>query len=74
LSEDGSEDGPYDKNVRRAALAVSSRARHYTADQPGLLLNDPESATAVRTLLEAFIRLGWDQAITLAEELDELFI
>lgn len=54
--------------VPREVLAVDTVVRlirHYTADHPGLLLSDPESATAVRTLLEAFIRLGWDQAITL---------
>jgi len=28
---------------------------------------------AVRALLEAFIRLGWDKATKLAEEPDELF-
>ena len=28
---------------------------------------------ALRQLLESFIRLGWHQAIELAEELDELF-
>lgn len=61
----------------REALAVDTTIRlirHYTADHPSLLLGDPESATGVRTMLEAFIRLGWDKAITLAEELDELFL
>ena len=47
--------------------------RHYTADHRSLVLNDPQCTTAVRILLEAFIRLGWDRAIELAEELDELF-
>jgi hypothetical protein len=67
----------HDPAYPRETLAVDAVVRlirHYTADHPGLLLSDPESATAVRTLLEAFIRLGWDEAITLAEELDELFL
>lgn len=67
----------HDPAYPREVLAVDAAIRlirHYTADQPGRLISDPESATAVRTLLEAFIRLGWDQAITLAEELDELFV
>jgi hypothetical protein len=37
------------------------------------VLSDPQSTTAVRILLEAFVRLGWDRPIELAEELDELF-
>jgi hypothetical protein len=67
----------HDPAYPREVLAVDTTIRlirHYTADHPGLLLSDPESATAVRALLEVFIRLGWDKAITLAEELDELFI
>jgi hypothetical protein len=67
----------HDPAYPREVLAVDTTIRlirHYTADHPGLLLSDPESATAVRTLLESFIRLGWDKAITLAEELDELFL
>ncbi len=67
----------HDPGYPREILAVDATIRlirHYTADHRGLLLSDPESATAVRTLLEAFIRLGWDKAITLAEELDELFL
>jgi hypothetical protein len=47
--------------------------RHYAADYRSLVLSDPQSTTAVRILLEAFVRLGWDRAIELAEELDELF-
>ena len=47
--------------------------RHFTAEHRDLVLNDPECTTAVRALLEAFVRLGWDQAIDLAEQLDELF-
>jgi hypothetical protein len=61
----------------REILALDATIRliqHYTADQRSLVLSDPQCATAVRTLLEAFIRLGWDKAITLAEELDELFL
>jgi hypothetical protein len=47
--------------------------QHYTADHRDLVLNDPQCTTAIRALLEAFIRPGWDKAARLAEELDELF-
>ncbi len=47
--------------------------QHYTADHRDLVLNAPQCTTAIRTLLEAFIRLGWDKAARLAEDLDELF-
>jgi hypothetical protein len=47
--------------------------QHYTADHRDLVLNDPQCTTAIRTLLETFIRLGWDKAARLAEDLDELF-
>lgn len=47
--------------------------RHFAADHREVLLGDSAATAAVRQLLESFIRLGWPQAITLAEELDELF-
>jgi hypothetical protein len=47
--------------------------RHYTVDYRGLVLDDPECTAAVRGMLESFVRLGWDKAIELAEDLDELF-
>jgi hypothetical protein len=47
--------------------------RHFVADYRAILLGDGESTAAVRRLLESFVRLGWHQAIQLAEELDELF-
>jgi hypothetical protein len=53
--------------------AALQLVRHYTAEHRGLVLSDPECTAAVRVLLEAFVRLGWDQAIDLAEQLDELF-
>lgn len=46
---------------------------HYAADYRGLMLDDPECTAAIRGLLESFVRLGWDKAIGLAEDLDELF-
>jgi hypothetical protein len=53
--------------------ATLQLVRRYTAEHRSLVLNDPECTTAVRALLEAFVRLGWDQAIDLAEQLDGLF-
>jgi hypothetical protein len=47
--------------------------RRFAADNRAIFLGDHEAIDAVRRLLESFIRLGWPQAIQLAEELDELF-
>lgn len=47
--------------------------RRFAADNRAIFLGDHEAIDAVRRLLESFIRLGWPQAIELAEELDELF-
>ena len=43
----------------------------YAADYRSLLLSDPECLTALRRLLEAFIRSGWDQAIDRVQNLSE---
>jgi hypothetical protein len=53
--------------------ATMQLIQHYTADHRDLVLSDPQYTMAVRALLEAFIRLGWDKATKLAEEPDELF-
>jgi hypothetical protein len=55
------------------ADAVLGFVRHFAAENRAIFLGDREAIEAVRRLLESFIRLGWDQAIELAEELDELF-
>jgi hypothetical protein len=47
--------------------------RRYLADHRGLLRTDALCLTAIRAILEVFVRVGWDQALRLAEELDELF-
>jgi hypothetical protein len=46
---------------------------HYLAERRDLLLTDPTTMSAVRQMLEMYIRVGWDKAVQLAEELDELF-
>jgi hypothetical protein len=43
----------------------------YAADYRSLLLSDPECLSALRRLLEAFIRSGWDQAIDRVQNLSE---
>jgi hypothetical protein len=48
-------------------------AKRYLTEHGELLRTDTDSLTAVRSLLEAFVRVGWDRAMDLAEELDELF-
>ncbi len=53
--------------------AALKLVRHFAARHRDILLGDSDATGAVRQLLESFIRLGWEQAITLAEELDELF-
>ena len=55
------------------AETVLGFVRRFAADNRAIFLGDREAVEAVRRLLESFIRLGWHQAIELAEELDELF-
>ena len=55
------------------AETVLGFIRRFAADNRAIFLGDHEAVEAVRRLLESFIRLGWHQAIELAEELDELF-
>ena len=65
-----------DQPFWREPLAVDAALkliRHFAARHRDILLGDSEATRAVRQLLESFVRLGWEQAITLAEELDELF-
>jgi len=47
--------------------------RRYLADYRGLVTTDEESLTALRELIEVFVRAGWPQAITLAYELPDAF-
>jgi hypothetical protein len=53
--------------------AALKLAKRYLADQRDLLQADPTCLTAERSILEAFVGVGWDQAMDLVEELDELF-
>ena len=55
------------------AETVLGFVRRFASDNRAIFLGDRETVRAVRRLLESFIRLGWHQAIELAEELDELF-
>jgi hypothetical protein len=48
-------------------------ARRYLTLHRKLIRDDPECLSAVRSLLEVFVRAGWDKAIELTEELDDLF-
>jgi hypothetical protein len=53
--------------------AVLRLINRYIADHRELVLGDPECTTAVRVLLERFVRVGWPQAVQMAERMDELF-
>jgi hypothetical protein len=53
--------------------AVLKLINRYMADHRELVLGDPECITAVRVLLERFVRVGWPQAVQMAERMDELF-
>jgi hypothetical protein len=53
--------------------AVLKLINRYIADHRELVLGDPECTTAVRVLLERFVRVGWPQAVQMAERMDELF-
>jgi len=52
---------------------IVTLAQRYLADYRGLLRDDEACLTALRQLLEVSILTGWDQAIDLTEELDDLF-
>jgi hypothetical protein len=56
-----------------AVDAVLQLIKRYLADHRNLVLGDPECTTAVRKLLESFVRVGWNQAIQMAESMDEMF-
>lgn len=47
--------------------------RHYLSDHRELVLSDPAGISSMRSMLEVFVQVGWDKAIELAEELDDLF-
>ena len=53
--------------------AIHLLVRHYLADHRDLVLSDPTCISGIRAMLEVFVRAGWDKAIELAEELDDLF-
>jgi hypothetical protein len=46
-------------------------ADRYAADHRDLLLTQPACLAALRRLLEAFVRSGWDQAIQRVQDLSE---
>jgi hypothetical protein len=53
--------------------AVLKLINRYIADHRELVLGDPECTTAVRIMLERFVRVGWLEAVQMAERMDELF-
>jgi len=53
--------------------AVVTLTRRYLSEHRDLLREDAACLSAVRSLLEVFVRAGWDKAIELSEELDDLF-
>lgn len=55
-----------------AADMIVSVVDVYAAEHRNLLVADPECLTALRRLLEGFVRAGWEQAIERALAIDEL--
>ncbi len=53
--------------------AVLDLITRYLADHRSVVLDDPDCITAVRKLLERFVRVGWPRAVQMAERMDELF-
>ncbi|MEU8125465.1 hypothetical protein AB0C21_42710 [Spirillospora sp. NPDC049024] len=53
--------------------AVLQLIQRYLADHRELIVGSPKCMTAVRTLLETFVRQGWDDAIQFAERLEDMF-
>lgn len=65
-----------DANYARESLALSAvlqLVQRYLADHRELVVSNPKCMTAVRTLLETFVRQGWDEAIQFAERLEDMF-
>jgi hypothetical protein len=56
-----------------ALSAVLQLIQRYLADHRELIVSSPKCMTAVRTLLETFVRQGWDEAIQFAERLEDMF-
>jgi hypothetical protein len=56
-----------------ALSAVLQLIQRYLADHRELIVSSPRCMTAVRTLLETFVRQGWDEAIQFAERLEDMF-
>jgi hypothetical protein len=65
-----------DRGYARESLGLAAAltlAKRYLADHRDLLHEDSTCLSAVRRLLESFVRVGWNEAIELSEELDDLF-
>lgn len=65
-----------DRGYARESLgftAALTLAKRYLADHRDLLHEDSTCLSAVRRLLGSFVRVGWNEAIELSEELDDLF-
>ncbi|MFI0483036.1 hypothetical protein [Actinomadura sp. 9N215] len=65
-----------DAHYAREPLALSAvlqLIQRYLADHRELIVRSPKCMTAVRTLLETFVRQGWDEAIQFAERLEDMF-
>lgn len=56
---------------RQGADLIVEIIDRYAADHRSLLLTDPACLTALRLLLEVFVRSGWDQAIDRVQSLSE---
>ncbi|GAB3979183.1 hypothetical protein GCM10029978_073880 [Actinoallomurus acanthiterrae] len=56
-----------------ALNAVLKLIQRYLADRRALIVGDRECTTAVRKLLETFVREGWEEAIRFAENLEDMF-
>jgi hypothetical protein len=65
-----------DTDYARESLALSAVLKliqRYLADHRELIVSNSQCMTAVRTLLETFVRQGWDSAIQFAERLEDMF-
>jgi len=52
---------------------IVNLVQRYLAEYRDLVTTDNASLTALRELLEVFVRAGWPQAITLAYQLPDAF-
>jgi len=56
-----------------AADMMKSLIERYLAEFRNIVVTDPELLTAIRSVLDAFVRIGWPAAVALSYRLGDAF-